>query len=136
MSPTQRSLAYLRKIGYRAAVVEKWNPHVGIRQDLFGFADIFAFAPVHPLESSKLYPVVLVQTTTQAHAADRLAKIAENESACAWVRAFGTIEVHGWAKRGPRGKRKTWSVVVYRGHEGSGEYEPIRWRKYDPNEAA
>lgn len=41
-SPTQRSLRYLREQGYLPAVVEKWNPHAHVRQDLFGFVDIVA----------------------------------------------------------------------------------------------
>ena len=42
LTPTQRTLAYLREEGYLCAIVEKWNPHVKIRQDLFGFIDILA----------------------------------------------------------------------------------------------
>jgi len=42
MSPTARTLALLRERGYRAGVVEKWNPHAKIRQDLFGCIDIVA----------------------------------------------------------------------------------------------
>lgn len=41
-SPTQRSLAHLRSLGYRVAVVERWNPHARIRQDLFGVLDLLA----------------------------------------------------------------------------------------------
>lgn len=41
MSPAQRSLAALKQLGYRAKVVEKWNPFAKIRQDLFG-GDILA----------------------------------------------------------------------------------------------
>ena len=39
-SPTQRSLKHMRKLGYVCAVVEKWNPHARIRQDMFGFIDV------------------------------------------------------------------------------------------------
>ena len=39
-SPTQRSLADWREHGEYTAVVERWNPHARIRQDLFGFIDI------------------------------------------------------------------------------------------------
>jgi hypothetical protein len=42
MTPTQRSMAYLKKEGYRVAVVERWNPHARIRQDLFGVIDLLA----------------------------------------------------------------------------------------------
>lgn len=42
MTPTQRSLKQLRLAGWLCAVTERWNPHVKIRQDLFGFADLIA----------------------------------------------------------------------------------------------
>lgn len=42
MSPTQRTLARLRGLGYKAAVVEHWNHYAKIRQDLFGCIDIVA----------------------------------------------------------------------------------------------
>ena len=45
MSPTQLTLRKLRADGCMAAVVEKWNPHAKIRQDLFGFLDIVAIVP-------------------------------------------------------------------------------------------
>ena len=41
-SPTQRSLAHLRALGYRVAIVERWNPFARIRQDLFGVLDLLA----------------------------------------------------------------------------------------------
>src|SRR5512145_3126336 len=40
--PTKRSLEYLRGQGHLVAVVEKWNPHARVRQDLFGFIDVLA----------------------------------------------------------------------------------------------
>lgn len=45
-SPTQRSLALLRKGGWTAGVVERFNSHVGpfgIRQDFCGGIDLIAF---------------------------------------------------------------------------------------------
>ncbi|CAN0586163.1 unnamed protein product, partial [Ectocarpus sp. 12 AP-2014] len=45
MSPTQRSKAALQKEGWTVEVVEKWNPHVRQRKDLFGFADLLAIKP-------------------------------------------------------------------------------------------
>jgi hypothetical protein len=36
MTPTARSLAHLKALGYEERVVEKWNPFAKIRQDLFG----------------------------------------------------------------------------------------------------
>lgn len=40
MSPTQRTLAWLREQGRTAEVVERWNPHARVRQDFRGFIDL------------------------------------------------------------------------------------------------
>jgi hypothetical protein len=43
MSPTGRTLAHLRKLGFpRVQVVEHWNPHARVRQDLFSCLDVLA----------------------------------------------------------------------------------------------
>jgi len=42
-----KTMGWLRKKGYLVAKVERWNPFVGIRQDLFGFIDIIALHPDH-----------------------------------------------------------------------------------------
>ena len=44
-TPTARTLAAMRREGWTVQVVERWNPHARIRQDLFGWADLLA---VHP----------------------------------------------------------------------------------------
>ena len=41
-SPTQRSLAMLKRLGYAACVVERWNQYAKVRQDALGFIDILA----------------------------------------------------------------------------------------------
>lgn len=100
MTPTQRSLRKLRTAGYLVAVVEKWNPHARIRQDLFGFADLLGFRGDE---------VLLVQTTSGSNVAARLTKIAGLPVAAAWRNGSNRrLVVHGWRKTGPRGKRKTW----------------------------
>lgn len=88
-SPTARSLELLRSRGYRAEVVEQRIPHCFITRDLFGFIDILAI---------KGPEVLAVQTTSGAHVANRMTKIAECDS-IAEVRRLGwTIHVHGWRK--------------------------------------
>ena len=89
-SPTQRSLKYLRDEGYTAEVVEHWNPHARIRQDLFGIIDIVAVKPGETLA---------VQTTSSAHVAERVRKIAESPNVGVIREAGWTIHVHGWAKK-------------------------------------
>lgn len=103
-SPTTRSLKKLRDAGYMAEVVERFNrfagPH-GIRQDLFNFIDIVAV---------KGNDTLGIQTTTQSGVSKRIAKICALQSADSWLHGSSRrILVHGWAKRGPRGKRKVWT---------------------------
>lgn len=89
MTPTQRSLNHLRKLGYRAAVVEKWNSHARLRQDLFGIVDILAI---------KEGETLAVQTTSWSNVAARIRKIAESEATPDMRAAGWRIEVHGWRK--------------------------------------
>lgn len=100
MSPTQRSLAFLRKRGLVVAVTERWNPHARIRQDLFGWIDLLALDPATG-------ELLAVQTTSGSHVSKRLDKIREWPHLAAWLSRHRAV-VHGWAKRGPRGKRKMW----------------------------
>lgn len=104
-SPTQRTLAWLRKQGYTAAVVERWNPHAKVRQDLFGFVDIVS---IHP----QIQGLSGIQCTTTGHIPDRVRKILAEPRAKAWLTAGLSIHVIGWSKRGPRGKRKLWEPTT------------------------
>lgn len=101
-SPTQRSLAYLRKQGWTVCIVEKWIEQAQKRVDAFGFGDLLACKPTGE--------IALVQTTTAANMAARKAKIYAIPQAAVWSQAGGKVILHGWAKRGPRGKRKLWQV--------------------------
>lgn len=89
LSPTQLTLRHLAERGYTAAVVEKWNPHARIRQDLFGFVDVLAVRPGETLA---------VQTTTAGSVSARVKKIADSEHIAAVREAGWTIHVHGWKK--------------------------------------
>lgn len=103
-TPTTRSNEYARKRGWTSAVVEKWNPHVKIRQDLFGFGDILV---IDDQQGS-----LIVQATSGSHVAARMTKIEENDVARVWLAADNRIEVWGWrktkVKRG--GKAMRWNV--------------------------
>jgi len=88
LTPTQRTLAYLREEGYLCAIVEKWNPHVKIRQDLFGFIDILAI---------KKNETLAVQCTSTGVAA-RVKKIQESEYLSRVREAGWKILVIGWSK--------------------------------------
>jgi len=111
-SPTQRSLKHLREAGWTVCIVEKWIEAAQKRVDAFGFGDLLACKPpfVDKDEHINGPQIVLVQTTTMAHMAARKAKIYQNQQAAIWNKAGGKIILHGWAKRGPRGKRKLWQV--------------------------
>lgn len=89
-SPTQRSLKLLRDRGHTAAVVEKWNPHAKIRQDLFGVIDIVALGENETIG---------VQACAYSSVSARVKKIAESD-AIARLRAAGwRVLVHGWHKK-------------------------------------
>ena len=108
-SPTQRSLALLRRQGYRVAITEHWNSFIKRRQDLFGFIDLLCVSEA----------MLAIQTTTGANVSARVAKILGLPAAREWVEAGHRIVVHGWAKRGPRGAVKKWEcreVEILREH--------------------
>ena len=94
-SPTARTLARLRELGYRADVVERRLPGCLVTRDLFGMADAIA---VHPGARA----VLLVQATTAAHVADRLRRVRGQPDLPALLAAGVRVEVWGWAKRGGR----------------------------------
>jgi len=98
-SPTQRSLALLRKAGYTVAITEHWNPHARRRVDLYGFVDILAIGE----------RMLAVQTTSGDNVSHRIAKIVGLPAAREWLEAGHRIIVHGWAKRGAAGKIKRWT---------------------------
>lgn len=89
MSPTQRSLAYLRGAGYYPIVVEKWNGFAGKRQDLFGIFDILAIRPGETLG---------VQVSTLDGVKERVEKITNSDVTPKLREAGWRIEVHGWRK--------------------------------------
>lgn len=95
-SPTQRTLKLCRDTGWTAAVVEKWNMHAKVRQDLFGCIDVLAMNGVG---------FVGIQSTSGSNVSARLKKIAENEHAAEWLKCGGRILIHGWRKLA---KSKRW----------------------------
>jgi len=88
MTPTQRSLAALRDLGYLVEVVEKWNSFTRTRKDLWGWADLLAI---------KRGEVLAVQVTSEG-VANRVAKVTNSETLGRVREAGVRIEVHGWRK--------------------------------------
>jgi hypothetical protein len=111
MTPTQHSLAYLRRHGYLPAVVERWIPRINRRADLWHFADLLA---VHPGRKEFLQ----VQVTTAANVAARLAKARAQPELAPWLAAGGRFHVHGW--RCVDGRWHVRVVVVQ-----TGDLEPV-----------
>lgn len=93
-SPTQRSLKLLRSQGWRVAVVEHWNQHARIRQDLYGCIDLLAL---------KDGTTLAVQTTSSPNLAARVTKVRAAEAYPDMVAAGWLIHAHGWVKR-PNGR--------------------------------
>ena len=94
-SPTELTLAELRKTASAVQVVEKWNPHARIRQDLFGFVDVLAIIGSE---------TVAVQSTSWDNVSTRAKKIAQSPLV-AFVRDAGwRILIHGWRKN-PKSNR-------------------------------
>lgn len=88
-SPTQRTLAALRADGWLPAIVEKWNPHARIRQDLYGFIDILAVRDGETLA---------IQACSGSSTSARVDKITNHENLSAVRKAGWRIEVWAWRK--------------------------------------
>ena len=90
MSPAQRTLKELRKLGCIYQVVERWNSFAHIRQDLFGFIDIVALRPE--------VGIIGIQCTSRANHNARKEKILASPLAKEWLLCGGKIEVWSWGK--------------------------------------
>lgn len=102
-SPTARTLEWLRKRGYLVQRVERWCPFSKRRIDLYGIIDVVGITATQR-------GVLGVQVTSSSHVADRLAKAKANAALPVWLAAGNRFVVHGWAKQGPAGKRKLWTL--------------------------
>lgn len=102
MSPTQRSIAELKRLGYAVATLERWNQWARRRQDVFG-ADLLGL----PMESG---PALAVQCSTGSHHSARRKKLHDEGYAALWKNGRVQVEVWSWRKQGARGKRKVWTL--------------------------
>jgi len=87
MTPSARTLQYLRKQGHICQTVEKWNPFARIRQDLFQIFDIISVDGTS---------IIGVQCTTKANMSARRKKILASEILPFWKQARGKILLIGW----------------------------------------
>lgn len=97
-SPTARTLAELRKQGYVAQVVEKFNQYSRTRLDLFGGIDVLGIREGETLG---------VQATVASQVSVRLAKLRAEPRLAVWLAAGNRLQVWGWAKCKVRLKTKT-----------------------------
>jgi hypothetical protein len=103
VSPTARTLVYLRKCGYVADVVERFIAAAGVRKDFLGCIDIVAVSRREP-------GVLAIQATTLANVSARLTKARSRPELKAWLKAGATFEVWGWALRAGRWQVKRVAV--------------------------
>lgn len=101
-SPTQRSLAELRKRGWLAQVVEKWIPQVKRRIDLFGIGDILAL--------DGLPGSLMIQASSASGHSARVKKALAEPKLLQWLQAGNRFAVWTWGKKGAAGKRKLWTL--------------------------
>lgn len=100
LSPTERSLRYLRASGYQVAKAEYWFQAPGMkhgrRRDLFGFIDVCAAGHGE---------LLMIQVTSRSNVAGRRRKITSECAAAAWelLHVPGLhLQIHGW----PAGESK------------------------------
>ena len=103
MTPTSRTLRHMRDDGWIAEVVEKWVPMARIRRDLFGCIDIVAVKAGERICG--------IQATSGSNVNARIKKSLAEPRLKTWLEAGGRFAVMGWAKKGPRGGRKTWQPI-------------------------
>lgn len=97
-SPTEHSLAEMRKRGYLAEVTERWIPRANIRRDLFGFIDVLCIVADPHSELFAKDRVIAVQATSWSNVSARVRKIAEHPNVEAVRRAGIRLLVQGWKK--------------------------------------
>ncbi len=99
MSPTSRTLKWLRDSGFAADVAERWVAQAGVRRDLFHCIDIVAIKAGEP--------ILGVQSTVAGCVSARLAKARGIPELRTWLAAGGRFIVIGWAKVSGRWSPRT-----------------------------
>lgn len=104
MSPTQRSLAWLREQGWyieRDTKVEQVIPKSFVKRDFAGCGDYIGLRPG---------VICLFQFTDETSHSKRLDKALLAPGLRHWLGAGGCFEVQSWGKKGARGTRKLWTL--------------------------
>lgn len=109
MTPTQKTLAWCKEHNFSAQVVERWNSFAKRRIDLFGFIDL-VYITGKP--NSGVTGVQCCITGDIPKRRDKIFSLyLEKDSIRTWLLSGNSIEIHGWAKRGAKGKRKLWTLI-------------------------
>jgi hypothetical protein len=105
MTPSARSTKWLKDRGYIVARVEQRLPIPGmfVTRDAFGFGDLLAARPGNG--------IFLVQVTSTSNLNAREKKARQIPELWTWLKSGGQFWLHGWSKKGPRGKRKVWTLT-------------------------
>lgn len=74
-------------------MVERWNPHVRVRQDLFGIIDVLAVGNGE---------TVAVQSTSDSNLSARVKKMRQAEVLVTLQESGWRIIAQGWRKKGGR----------------------------------
>jgi hypothetical protein len=90
MTPSQRTIAHLRKLGYQTANVETYNSFTKRKHDLFGCIDILAIGNGETLA---------VQVTSKSNMSSRIKKIEASEALPEMLRSNWRVIVHGWFRK-------------------------------------
>lgn len=108
MTPTQRTLKYLRDEGYHVGIVERWIQRMQKRIDLFGIIDLIA------MDGEK---IVGVQSCGQSFS-EHDKKIMASPETVLWLQSQGRLMLIGWrkVKKKRGGKQMVWKprVKIYR----------------------
>lgn len=88
-SPMQRSLKLMRDLRYKPAITEHWNPHAGIRQDLYGIGDILCY------RAGTVGSIMIQATSSQNHMA-RIYKVLASEHIEGWLLSSNRFQVQSW----------------------------------------
>jgi hypothetical protein len=91
-TPTQRSVALLRRESFVAAVVERRLPRCCVTVDAFGLFDVLAVR-------ADVRGVVGVQATSGTNHASRVRKLLGSATLLTWLAAGNRAEVWSWTKR-------------------------------------
>lgn len=99
---TKRTIDKMRKEGMVCQVVETYNPHARVKNDLFGFLDVLCIAEKR---------IVGIQTTSYSNMGARVDKILKHKNFIPVKKSGIEIIVHGWRKV-KVGKRLLWECLI------------------------